>query len=81
MPLGRARRWTFIAATVIFALAIIEGGAALTTRLLVSRGWMAEIPRLSGADIDSYLAAPRRATGMGTCSSRAAPASLRSHLR
>jgi hypothetical protein len=65
MPLGRARRWTFIAATVIFALAIIEGGAALTTRLLVSRGWMAEIPRLSGADIDSYLAARDAQLGWG----------------
>ena len=55
MPDNRARRWSFIAATIVLVLAAIEGGAAATTALLVSRGWMASIPVIREEQIADYL--------------------------
>ena len=37
------------------AAAAIEGGAALTTRFLVARGWMAEIPRFTATQTEDYF--------------------------
>lgn len=36
--------------------AVIEGGAALTTRVLVARGWMAEVPRFTAKQVEDYFA-------------------------
>lgn len=40
----------------MLAWLIVESGAALTTRALVSRGWMAEVPAFSASHIDEYFA-------------------------
>jgi len=49
------QRRTFIAAAAILAVIVIEGGAMLTTMFLVSRGWMATIPRFTSEQIDEYF--------------------------
>jgi hypothetical protein len=40
---------------VALAALIIEAGAWLTTRTLVARGWMADVPAFQPADIDRYF--------------------------
>jgi hypothetical protein len=55
MGSGRFKRAAFAATAAVLAAAAIEAGAALTTRYLVGRGWMAEIPSFSRDEIAAYF--------------------------
>src|SRR5690242_5620282 len=52
----RAREALFWLVLVVLVAAVSEGTAALATRLLVARGAMAEVPRLSDDEIRYALA-------------------------
>jgi hypothetical protein len=63
MPLHRLRRVSVLLARLIVLLGVVEVGAALTTRGLVGRGWIAEIPVFTPQQREDYFA--RRDTMVG----------------
>lgn len=62
---SRSRRALFFALATLIAAAAIEAGAAVTTRQLVARGWMAAIPDLTAAQIAGYFTVVDAAFGWG----------------
>lgn len=52
---GRARPVLFWLIIVFFVLAIVEGGAAVATSVLLRHGWMANLPEFSERDVSRYL--------------------------
>lgn len=55
MPSTRATRIGFVLITTIATALVIEAGAWQTTRLLVDRGWMADVPAFTPSDISTYF--------------------------